>query len=214
MPLYQYTCESCSNDFVGKKIRKDEMFDGRVGYNKDSKEFLFIIECKMKDKPNKSICPRCNSDKNVRQSFTGYKLECWVRGDGLVKDIGGARRDMHRYKLNNEDPYGHMRATGEKDYLDDRFRLAGTDMQRMKSDSAQKSRNLSKRARSMDFNLNEDQIKIIKMIDDKEIKYEEFKNINDINKVLSSLMPDYVCKTKNGFILMALGRMLFEEFTS
>lgn len=215
MPIYQYTCESCSIELSNKKINKNEKFDGKIGFHKKSKEYLFTIECKMKDKPSKPVCPRCKSNDKVCQSYTDYKLEFWIRGNGLVNDIGGARRDMHRHKLNNDDPYGHMREKGEKDYLDDKFRRAGMNMQMMKSESADRSRKLSKLARSRDYDLNKDQIDIIKIVGKKQICcYEDFDKIEDVNKILSSLMPDYICKTNNRFILMALGRMLFEEFTS
>lgn len=51
--------------------------------------------------------------------------EFWIRGNGLAKDIAGARRDMNLHKLTTDDPYPTMREPGEADDLAHRLRRGG-----------------------------------------------------------------------------------------
>lgn len=126
MPKYQYVCEKCSS-IKNKKIECDS--DSMTpGYHYRTGEYLFFIECKMKDRQTNPKCPNCKSNKNVNVSYTDLDLQCYVRGNGLVKDKAGAKRDMHRHKLKHEDPYSSMRVSGEVDYLSDKFRRGGMDM--------------------------------------------------------------------------------------
>lgn len=206
MPKYQYCCDDCS----GKKLKK---FDGAVGIHSSTKEYLFVIECSMKEKPNKPKCPNCGGS-NTHASFTDYNNECWIRGDGLVKDRAGARRDMNKHHLVNGDPYGHMRQSGEVDHLLNKIRRAGMDMNKVMSSSRKNNYEIAKKVKNQSDDLSEIQLEIIKIIGESGAEYSRFSNIDDPNAVLSSLMPDYIIKNKDGvFVLMALGRKVFSEFT-
>lgn len=97
MPTYDYMCDKCG-----------EVFEKTYS---------------MSEKPNSIKCEKCDGD--CIQTLINTKLQTWVRGDGIVKDKGGARRDMNLYKLQHEDPYSQHRVGGEKSYLEDKFRRGG-----------------------------------------------------------------------------------------
>lgn len=213
MPKYQYTCCDCSLK-DDKKIKESELATGdEAGYT-ETGEYIFVIRSKMTDKPKNPPCPKCN-DINTRSSYMGYTNEFWVRGNGLVNDKGGARRDMNRHTLVNDDPYPNMRVSGEVDDMLDRMRRAGMDMTKVRSRSAELSREAKKKVMAEEHGLNDDQIKILMMIDESgESTMEDFIDFEDINGLLSKMMPDYIFKNKNGsFVLMAAGRKLAEELT-
>ena len=216
MPKYQYSCDDCSNS----SHKKNELFDESVGHGfHDSGEFLFVVECKMADKPKKPKCPRCGGNK-TKSSYTDLKLQCWVRGDGIVKDRAGARRDMNRHHLVNQDPYGHMRQPGEVDHMLDEMRDRGRNMAKIKSDRAANSRKAKAEADKKrgyeSSNLSEQQVAVLLKISElgESCEYDELSEFADLNGILSSLMPDYAIKNRKGeFALMAAGRKIIEEFT-
>jgi transposase-like protein len=214
MPIYQYCCENCS--ISATKVEKKKLvadIDNNVsGFNND--EYLFFIECSMNNKKSKPRCPKCKKNK-TRQSFSEMTLTCYVRGDGLVKDKVGARRDMNKFHLVNQDPYGHMRVPGETEHMLDMYRDRGRDMSKIKSERAASSRDAKEQA---------DKIKstaLVKELEDVIIKieklggrcpYTSLSEFDDINGLLSKLMPKYVCKLKNGdFALMAEARKYVDE---
>jgi putative FmdB family regulatory protein len=96
MPFYNYLCESC--------------------------EFVFEKSHGIHEKPEVP-CPKCN--KPTGKTFLGMTFHFHVRGDGLVKDKAGARRDMSLHRLMKDDPYGRMRQPGEKDDLANKLRRGG-----------------------------------------------------------------------------------------
>ncbi|MCK9281692.1 MAG: hypothetical protein M0P71_13785 [Melioribacteraceae bacterium] len=134
MPKYQYSCDNCSikkdngSQSSNSQIKNYDPETMSPGYHPDTGEYIFFIECKMKDKPQKPNCPFCKSNKHVNVNYTDLNLQCYVRGNGLVKDKAGAKRDMHRHKLKHEDPYSTMRQSGEVDFLSDKFRRGGMDL--------------------------------------------------------------------------------------
>lgn len=229
MPKYQYSCSDCSGHKGedGSSTSWDNSipwFDEEVGHglHPETLEFLFVVECKMADKPKKPKCPNCGGT-HTQDSFTDYKLECYIRGDGIVKDRAGARRDMNRHHLVNQDPYGHMRQSGEVDHMLDQMRDRGRDMGKVRADRARVSREAAERARKakLQEQFSEDQAKAIIIMyenyeNDRDTDFSEFSEIEDANKVLSELIKDceYAYKNKdNKFVLMAAGRKAGEELT-
>jgi hypothetical protein len=216
MPKYQYSCEDCSYD----DYKKSEIFndkDGK-GFHVETGEYLFIVECKMADKPKSPKCPRCGGTDTC-SSYVDMGLQCYVRGDGLVKDRAGARRDMNRHHLVNQDPYGHMRQAGEVDHMLDQMRDRGRDMAKVRAQRAENSQkakeNVEKR-KKYEADLSEEQMAILLKISElgEVCEYSELSEFPDLNGVLSSLMPEYAIKNRKGqFTLMAAGRKVVEEFT-
>jgi len=213
MPIYQYCCENCSDSAT--KVEKKKLIadvDNNVnGFNDE--EYLFFIECSMKDKKSKPRCPRCNKNK-TRQSFSEMTLTCYVRGDGLVKDKVGARRDMNKFHLVNQDPYGHMRVPGETDHMLDMYRDRGRDMSKIKSERAAASRIAKKQADRLKTLLVKEAEDILIKIDSLggRCSYEALSEFDDINGWISKLMPTYLCRLKDGdFALMAEARKYVDE---
>lgn len=95
MPYYDYKCEAC--------------------------EHVWEVHHGMSEEP-KLECPECSKSDIVklvsRIAFT------YVKGNGFL-DVEGRRRDMHLYKLQNDDPYGHMRPPGDKEVIEQKLKNAG-----------------------------------------------------------------------------------------
>lgn len=204
MLIYQYSCDDCENDRKNndKTLNIDE---AKNGYHQNG-DFVFFIEAKMSDAPKSPKCPRCGGT-NTRRNYLDNTYHCWVRGDGLVKDKSGARRDMNKYTLQKNDPYGYMRQAGEVDDLITRLENAGKDM-------ASVRRRSKVRKKKDDFKkLSDGKHALLLKISEYELgcPYEELNEFDDVNKLLTDLMPDYVCKTNNGFRLMAFGVNYIEK---
>ena len=60
-------------------------------------------------------CPRC-AGHNCEKTHYGSNIHSYIKGYGWL-DKAGAKRDMNRYKLTNEDPYGIYRVPGEVDHI-------------------------------------------------------------------------------------------------
>ena len=209
MPVYQYQCEDCSDS--NKRVKKSELFDQEHetdGFAEDG-EFIFYKTSSMKDKQKSPKCPVCGGTNTIR-SYRELSLTCYVRGDGLVKDRSGARRDMNRHHLINQDPYGHMRQSGEVDNMLDRFRDSGRDMGKVRAERAKTSQETKERAKRMgDECLNAAQEQVLLKMSElgEKCLYSDLNEVDDLNAVLSSLMPDYVYKrTHDSFGMMAAGR--------
>ena len=104
MPVYEYECNKCGHiQHVTHSIKKSP----------------------------KVKCEKCKSTKMERNISGGY---CgYIRGEGLVRDKGGAKRDMNLYQLQNDDPYSKYRVPGEKSDMVERMKHAAihhTDIQR------------------------------------------------------------------------------------
>ena len=68
-------------------------------------------------------CPRCSST-NCEKTMYGTDHHSFIRGYGFL-DKAGAKRDMNRFKLNNDDPYGEYRVAGEVDHIDTQLKKGG-----------------------------------------------------------------------------------------
>ena len=60
-------------------------------------------------------CPEC-SKSDVGRLIVRIG-QGWIKGNGFL-DVEGRRRDMHLYKLQNDDPYAHMRPPGDKEVIE------------------------------------------------------------------------------------------------
>lgn len=212
---YQYSCSDCSLDLkTDKKPLKKELAKGDdAGYLKTG-EYVFVIICSMQDKPSNPICPRCGG-RNTDTCFIGYTNYSWVRGDGIVKDKKGARRDMNKYTLMNNDPYGHMRQSGEVDHMINEITRAGMDMSKVTSRLAKSSQDAKKRSMKMKYDLTEDQIKLLIKTDKiGKATMKDYSEFEDVNAILSKLIPDFIIRTKKEeFVMMAAGKKLVEQLT-
>lgn len=130
MPTYNYECNSCKakayaehselleNDSQGEKCLPRELY-----------EELILFETEHSLRPSEkelyaaTECPRCNGHDCTRTMY-GTRIHSYVRGYGW-KDRVGARRDMNRYKLANDDPYAEHREHGEAEYLDNKLKKEG-----------------------------------------------------------------------------------------
>jgi hypothetical protein len=204
MPKYQYSCDKCSvhcpidggSTSSNSQIKNYDPEMMKPGYHPETGEYIFFIECTMNDKPAKPKCPNCNSNKNVHVNFTDIGVQCYVRGDGLVKDKAGARRDMNRHKLKHEDPYATMRVAGEKDYLDNKFRRGGINIE-TKSNTTSIKVAQGKRASELQKevnSLNDIEKKIIVHVfkNEESTTTELSKYSDDINKYLTGLNNKYI----------------------
>lgn len=227
MPKYQYACDKCGTipKIPGGKVlatRKIGYYNSDTlspGFHPETGEYIFFIVCSMKNKPAKPKCPNCNSNKGVNPNYTDLDLQCWVRGNGLVKDKAGAKRDMHRHKLKYEDPYASMRVSGEKDFLSDKFRRGGMDMSAKGNTDSIK---LSQEARSIEFqkevdSLNDIEKKIIVHIFDSGrngvvTTTDLSKYSDDINKYLTKLNNKYIHyhPKKETWFPLAEGNRIYE----
>lgn len=66
-------------------------------------------------------CPVCGKKMTKTTTFRGHMF---VSGGGW-RDKEGARRDMHKWTLQNKDPYDHMRQSGEVDDMVQRLEKVG-----------------------------------------------------------------------------------------
>ena len=87
----------------------------------DKCRLIWVVKHGMFEKPE-VLCPITNKPA-IR-----IIVDCptfYTKGNGLVNDVAGARRDMNLYRLQQEDPYAHMRERGEKDDLIHRLKNGG-----------------------------------------------------------------------------------------
>ena len=104
MSKYYYCCDKCGP----KEVRANQDY--------------FIVEVEHPMSFDKKVkCPFCEGDT---WRMVMPPLAAYIRGYGWM-DKTGARRDMNRWKLLNEDPYASMRENGEKDDMAEKFRKSG-----------------------------------------------------------------------------------------
>ena len=96
MPTYNYKCTKCEH------IQEESH--------------------RMSESPQIRCC-KCQSE--CHKTFDGVNITTWVRGNGIVKDRAGAKRDMNLYHLTQDDPYGIHRAPGEREQLATSLRSGG-----------------------------------------------------------------------------------------
>lgn len=217
MPTYQFSCDDCSvkvNKLKGKAVCD---IDNEVdGWSSSSGFYMFYLFAKMADKPINPKCPNCGG-KKTHSCLYGQHNESWIRGNGIVNDKAGARRDMNKHKVINDDPYGHMRQSGEVDHLIDQCNRGGMNMEIVNKQHYALAREAKSRADKMiEDDLSEDQVAVMMLIeklsDHEGVEFEVFSKIADPSGVLTSLMPEYVFKRKNGkFTLMAKGGLYIDN---
>ena len=213
MPTYQFSCEDCSITKGKAKNRQHCIPDeDTAGWHPHTGDYMFYVRCKMSDKPKNPKCPKCHGQNTISNLF-GQETMSWIRGNGIVNDKAGARRDMNRHTLENNDPYGHMRQSGEVDHMLDQCRRGGMDSEKMLKKSAKLSNEVAAKVRKRSQELlSEEQTAVMMKMAEDDVEFEVFNEFDDINKVLSSLIPNYVFQRKNGkFTLMALGRSYIDS---
>ena len=83
--------------------------DGNIDIEKTP--LTWFVSHLMRESPTVR-CPVCNNKaKKVIQ-----RVQSYLRGNCYL-DIAGCKKDMNIFKLQNDDPYGHMRQPGEKEDL-------------------------------------------------------------------------------------------------
>ena len=104
MSNFEYACWDCS------KSRENR-----------SDWFILEVEHRISEEP-KFVCPVCGGGQV--EKIISIPAAVYVRGDGFL-DKKGTNRDMNRYKLKHDDPYGHMREPGEAEELDQKLKNQG-----------------------------------------------------------------------------------------
>jgi hypothetical protein len=181
-------------------------------YSKNG-EFLFVLECSMKNRPANPKCPLCGRNK-TQISYSELSITSYVRGDGLVKDKAGALRDMNRYKLmNGEDPYEQYRVPGEKDHLIDKFRRGGIII----DNKGGKTNKINKinRIRNEAYDLPKSVRNIIIYLDkNRTATTEELSKFDDdINKILTEYKGTYFFNNGDTWMPMSICGRLVEELS-
>lgn len=117
---YNYHCHDCYTT-ASKELDRDltiEEYEELV---------LFETSHSMNPTPEElyeaTECPRCHN-RNCEKSFHGLNIIGYVRGNGYLDRVG-VQRDMNKFKLTQDDPYGQYRVTGEVDELKARIDRAG-----------------------------------------------------------------------------------------
>lgn len=121
MPRYNYICEDCEDKAIielGENITEEQfkelvLFETSHAMEPSKEELLEAIEC-----------PRCGGT-NCRITVFGTNICSYIRGYGW-RDRDGARRDMHRFHLANNDPYAQYRVPGEVDEMKKKLEKAKT----------------------------------------------------------------------------------------
>lgn len=121
MAFFIYLCKDCLD--LAERIKGDELT-----YEELELACLFETSHMMNPSPGDleeaRTCPRCDS-VDTEKTYFEYKPRGYVLGNGFL-DRDGTRRAMNVYKLDQEDPYAHMREPGEVDELKAKFKRAGT----------------------------------------------------------------------------------------
>lgn len=120
MPNYDYACNKCEakqksklkRDLTDEEYQQLVLFETSHGINPTDEELKAA-----------TICPRCNSN-DCRKSLMNINITSYIRGNGYL-DIAGAKRDMNKYHLTQDDPYKEYRQPGEVDHLKSKLERAG-----------------------------------------------------------------------------------------
>lgn len=120
MPLYNYHCLDCEEKAFKQHADLCKTgLDGRQVLPADLYEELVLFETSHAMQPSAeelheaTECPRCKGH-NCEKTLYGSQIIGYVRGYGFL-DKAGAKRDMNRFKLTEEDPYAEYRVPGEVD---------------------------------------------------------------------------------------------------
>lgn len=155
MPFYEYTCKNhccvkdlynaynqllenhVNDDSLIPKLKELQELKVNFGYGYDqdypdrlrrnydapkSEHTLVWEKHKMISDSDIESCPVCDGE-TIRLIASSLSAT-YIRGNGYL-DKTGARRDMDKFTLQNNDPYSHMREPGEKEHLLDKLSRAG-----------------------------------------------------------------------------------------
>jgi len=118
MPNYNYICLDCQKVAL-KKHENNLNSQGGLSPQVLEEEVLYEtshpIEATDKQLREACECPRCGSHKAER-TLHGSTIIGYVHGYGYL-DKAGCKRDMNRYKLIEDDPYGQYRQPGEVEHI-------------------------------------------------------------------------------------------------
>jgi|3_EtaG_2_1085321.scaffolds.fasta_scaffold00047_91 hypothetical protein len=130
MANYNYHCFDC------EKAAREQYADHLVVNSNGESEFpieiyeeLVLFETSHAMQPTEeelheaTECPRCHGH-NCEKSFYGAQIYGYTKGYGWL-DRAGAKRDMNRHKLANDDPYAPYRVDGEVDHIDQQLKKEG-----------------------------------------------------------------------------------------
>ena len=92
----------------------------RYDYRCESCDYIWEVFHTMSEEPELE-CPEC-SDSDVVKLIS--RVSARVKGYGWL-DVEGRQRDMHLHKLQNDDPYAHIRPEGDKEVTANKLRNAG-----------------------------------------------------------------------------------------
>jgi hypothetical protein len=130
MPRYNYECLKCKKKAY--KDHKEELVEDNSGDLQlpvELYETLVIFETSHSIQPtDKELieakeCPRCGGT-DCERTLYGTETHSYIRGYGFL-DKAGAKRDMNRFKLHNDDPYKDYRVAGEVDHIDSQLKKGG-----------------------------------------------------------------------------------------
>jgi predicted nucleic acid-binding Zn ribbon protein len=122
MPNYNYECSDCKDkaykehsaslrtDGSGDKYLPDELYEDLVVF-----ETSHSLRPTDKELSEATECPRCGGH-NVSRTLYGTTTHGYIKGYGWL-DRAGVKRDMNKYKLLTDDPYGQYRVPGEVDHI-------------------------------------------------------------------------------------------------
>jgi hypothetical protein len=122
MPRYNYECTNCLKKALKKHADKltghDDLSSG-LPPEIFEEEVLFETSHSMNPSEEElkeaRTCPRCGSIKCEKTQY-GSQIHSYVRGYGWL-DREGAKRDMNKFKLVQDDPYAEHRVPGEVDHI-------------------------------------------------------------------------------------------------
>lgn len=98
-------------------------YNFKCNSNKNHPTFTVSILMSQYDTISKIVkCPVCSS--SCSRMMAGERKHGYIRGNCYL-DSTGARRDMNKFTLQNDDPYDHMRQNGEVDDMITRIEKAG-----------------------------------------------------------------------------------------
>lgn len=120
MPKYDYACSNCQaklekkykRDLTDEEYQEQVLFETSHSINPSEKELL-----------EATTCPRCSST-DCKKSLMNVQITSYIRGNGFL-DVAGAKRDMNKYHLLQDDPYKDYRQPGEVDELKTKLERAG-----------------------------------------------------------------------------------------
>ena len=120
MPKYDYACSKCQallekknkRELTDEEYQEFVLFETSHSINPSDKELLEAI-----------TCPRCNST-DCKKSLMNVQITSYIRGNGFL-DVDGAKRDMNKYHLLQDDPYKEYRQPGEVEELKTKLERAG-----------------------------------------------------------------------------------------